>query len=384
VPDLPKLGRTRLGSWSDVALALALSTGALAEQFLRADSEHPLLAGALIVAVCVPLLARRTHPALATCVAAAVIVAAPDMSGDFPPSTIEVLLPPLLAYSCGAHARTWRGLGAVAVLIAAIQVHVGFSEFPNVEIAIATLPPWWVGRELRLRRGLVAELAGRTRELEAEEEAFIELSVQRERARIARDLHDIVSHHLSLMVIQAGAGRLSEPWQGDVAAERFATIRDAGVQALVEADRLLAMLHADGPAAPRLAALLERAEASGARVEVMPSAPELPPEVEAIAYRVVQEALTNAMKHAPGAAVDIRIALDDSGLHIGVRNDPAPKPSPIAATGSGLGLAGMRERLAALGGGVDAAPETGGGFRVSAWVPLERGAAMAAPGSSRP
>jgi signal transduction histidine kinase len=383
VPDLPQLSRTRLGWWwSDVALALALCTGALAEQLVRADSEHSLRAGALIVVVCIPLLARRTHPALATCVVAAVIVAVPDMSGTFPPSIIEALFPPLLAYSCGAHASTRRGLGAVALLVAAIQVHVGFSEFPNVEIAVAALPPWWVGRELRLRRELVTELAARTRELEAEEEAFIELSVQRERARIARDLHDIVSHHLSLMVIQAGAGRMSEPWQGDVAAERFRTIRDAGAQALVEADRLLAMLQADGPVAPRLAALLERAEASGARVDVMPPEPELPPEVEALAYRVVQEALTNAMKHAPGAAVDIRIALDDAGLHVGVRNEPAPKPSPIAATGSGLGLAGMRERLAALGGGVDAAPETGGGFRVSAWVPLERGPAMT--GSSAP
>ena len=100
--------------------------------------------------------------------------------------------------------------------------------------------------EVRRRRQVVSELAARTRELEAEEEAFVRLSVQRERARIARDLHDIVSHHLAVMVIQAGAGRLAEPWQADVAAERFAAIRHSGDNALTETDRLVTMLQGGG------------------------------------------------------------------------------------------------------------------------------------------
>ena len=191
--------------------------------------------------------------------AASSIVAAPDMKGHFPPAALELLLPPILAYSCGAHAPLRYGLAATVALVAAIQIHVGFSEFPNVEIAIATLPPWWCGVEVRRRRQLVGELAARTSQLQAEENAFIELSVQRERGRIARDLHDIVSHHLALMVIQAGAGRLAEPWQVGIANERFETRRDAGAQALAEADRLVTMLQPEGPGIASLTRLLESA-----------------------------------------------------------------------------------------------------------------------------
>jgi signal transduction histidine kinase len=226
--------------------------------------------------------------------------------------------------------------------------------------------------EVRRRRRLVHELARRTRELAAEEEAFVQLSVRRERARIARDLHDIVSHHLAVMVIQAGAGRLAEPWQADAAAERLATIRDAGVQALAETDRLVTMLQAHEASAPRLAQLLQRARATGAQVIVSPLDPALSPEIEAIAYRVVQEALTNTMKHAPGATVDVHVGLSDGELTITVRNSTIAETSAIAHTGSGLGLAGMRERLEVLNGSLAAGPDADGGFRLRARLPLTR------------
>ena len=344
---------------------------ALAEQFARSDTEHSLRAAAWIVAVWVPLLGRRSHAVPATCAAAAVIVASPDMNGHFPPGVFQFLLPVILAYSCGAHASLRFGLTATLVLVAAIQIHVGFSEFPNFEIAIATLPPWWCGVEVRRRRELVAELATRTSQLEAEENAFIELSVQRERSRIARDLHDIVSHHLALMVIQAGAGRVSEPWQADVADERFETLREAGTQALAEADRLLTMLQPDGSGAASLTRLLDRARAAGARVEVTPAGLTVTPIVEEVAYRVVQEALTNAMKHAPHAALDIQVGVDRGDLAIALRNEPDATPSPLARTGSGLGLAGMRERLETYGGSLDAGPDPDGGFHVHARLPLD-------------
>jgi signal transduction histidine kinase len=205
----------------------------------------------------------------------------------------------------------------------------------------------------------------------AEEEAFVELSVRRERARIARDLHDIVSHHLAVMVIQAGAGRLAEPWQAPVATERFATIRNAGIEAFAEMERLVMMLQAEKSRAPQLAHLLSRARATGARVVVAPPNLALSAQTEAIAYRVVQEALTNAMKHAPGAAVDLRLALRDDELVITIHNDNSPEISAIAQTGSGLGLAGMRERLAAAGGSLAAAPDGQGGFRLCAQLPVD-------------
>jgi signal transduction histidine kinase len=288
-------------------------------------------------------------------------VALPDTAGTSPPGVYAYVLPVVLSYWCGAHAATHPGLVAVLALVAAMQIRMGFADAPNLEIAIATLPPWWGGLEVRRRGELVREFARETREPEAEEEAFVRLSVERERARIARDLHDIVSHQLALIVIQAGAGRLAEPWQNNVAADRFATIHGAGAEALAETDGLVALLHPDRSDLPRLASLLERARAIGARVIVVPPGPELPPELESAAHQVIREALTNAMKHAPGAPLSIELRLDDGTLTITVQNDRGASTSPIAETGSGLGLVGIRERLAALGGSLDAGTDRNGG-----------------------
>jgi len=326
----------------------------------------------------VPERLRRWQLVVAAMCAAAVLpLAVPDLAGDVPPAVFEVVWPIVLAYWCGAHAPASAGLAATVALAIAIQIHVGFADAPNLEIALTTLAPWWAGRQVRSRRRLVAELGERTRELEAEEESFVRLSVEHERARIARDLHDIVSHHLAVIVIQAGAGRLADGSDAELAAARFAAIRDAAAQALAEADRLVAMLHPEG-AAPRLAPLLASARATGAHVVVSPPDLSLTATVEAIAYRVVQEALTNAMKHAPGADVDLQIVLDGGSLTISARNDGAGEGSPVARSGFGLGLAGMRERLAAHGGSLTAGPDGDGGFRLCATLP----AAAAGTGSA--
>jgi signal transduction histidine kinase len=369
VPD-PRVRRLApLGRRAEPVLAVALVAAAATEQLVQPGTEHSLWAVAAVIAFCAPILVRRDHPVIATPVASTVLVAV-ALIADFSPAPIVFLVPPILAYSCGAHAPPRQGLLAIAALAVALQVQLGFADAPNVEIAVQTLPLWWAGLEVSRRRLLVHELARRTRELAAEEEAFVQLSVRRERARIARDLHDIVSHHLAVIVIQAGAGRLAEPWQAAVAAERFATIGDAGVQALAETERLVAVLQADETGAPRLAQLLERTRATGAQVIVSPADPALSPETEAIAYRVVQEALTNVMKHAPGAAVEVHLGLRDGELTITVYNGTAVQTSAIAHTGSGLGLAGMRERLEALGGSLAAGPDAEGGFRLRARLPI--------------
>jgi signal transduction histidine kinase len=357
-----------LGRRAEPVLAVALAAAAAIEQLVRPGTEHWLWAVAAVIAFCATILLRRDHPLIATYAASAVLMAV-SLIDDISPAAIVFLVPPILAYSCGAHAPPRQGLLAIMALAVALQVEMGFADAPNLEIAVQTLPLWWAGVEVRRRRRLVNELARRTRELAAEEEAFVQLSVRRERARIARDLHDIVSHHLAVMVIQAGAGRLAKPWQAAVASERFATIRDAGVQALAETDRLVAVLQADEAGAPRLAQLLQRTRATGAQVIVSPADPALPLEIEAIAYRVVQEALTNAMKHAPGAAVEVHLGLRDGELTILVRNGTAAETSAIAHTGSGLGLAGMRERIEALGGSLAAGPDADGSFRLRARLP---------------
>jgi signal transduction histidine kinase len=332
-------------------LVLAFICGSVVELLVHADTDDPVLAAVWIIAIELPLFIRRTNPVAGTIAASALLAAAPAVTGRFQPGLFLLVLPVVLAYACGAYAETGPGLAATAALTVALQVATGFADAPNLEIAITTLPVWLVGREVRRRRQLVRELAERTRELQAEEEAFVRLSVQHERARIARDLHDIVSHHVALMVIQAGAGRLAEPWDYRVAESRFATIRDAGVQALTEADRLVTVLRPDARHA-RLAPLLARARELGAHVVVAPQDLPLPPGLEALAHHVAREAITNAMKHAPGEKLYLELSLDNTVLTITARNNRVATASPIAATGSGLGLAGMQERVASAGGSV--------------------------------
>src|SRR5262245_24630660 len=290
-----------------------------------------------------------------TALVLAAVVAGVSAFGDIVPGVVGLPVA-FLAYACGAHAGTRSGIAGAASLLAALQVQAGFSEFPNLELVFLTLAPWWVGSELRKRRRLVAELEQRARELEAERDAFARLSVRRERARIAGELHDIVAHHLAVIVIQAGAGRLAAPGRTDEALERFGSIRVSGGQALADMARLVDVLHADkgGAGSPgRLRLLLDRAEAGGLRLQVISLDPELrrPAEVEESAYRVVQEGLTNAMKHAPGAEVSVRLAVSGETLEVAIGNRPGRAArSPLAETGAGLGLEGMRERIEAFGG----------------------------------
>jgi signal transduction histidine kinase len=310
-----------------------------------------------------------------TALVLAAVVAGVSILGDVVPGAVA-LPAAALAYACGAHAGTRPGIAGTAALLAALQVQAGFSEFPNLELVFLTLAPWWVGSELRKRRRLVAQLEERTRELETERDAFARLSVRRERARIAGELHDIVAHHLAVIVIQAGAGRMAASGSTDEARERFRSIRVSGGQALADMARLVDVLHADkggAGSAGRLRLLLDRAAAGGLRLDVTSLDPELrlPAEVEESAYRVVQEGLTNAMKHAPGAAVSVRVAASGDTLEVEVENRPGGAArSTLAETGAGLGLEGMRERIESLGGSLDAGPAPGGGWRLSARLPM--------------
>jgi signal transduction histidine kinase len=376
--DRAALHRFATSRRSDPALAAFLTAACIAELLARPEMEHSLAACAVLMALGVPVAFRRSHPLQAICAEAAVFVVVPDFASRFPPDTYYALAA-VLAYSCAAHGPRRAGLLAVVAFLVALQIAMGFDEAPNVELCFVTLAPWWAGRQVRLRRQTVSELDLRTRELEAEEEVFVGLSVRRERARIARELHDIVSHHLAVMVIQAGAGRMADGPQGVHAPERLATIRDSGLQALAEMGRLVDMLQADSSdRVTRLSQLLERARTAGPQIQVeqLPAGVELSLEVQEGAYRVVQEGLTNAMKHASGAEVFVRLALDESDLLVEVRNGPAVTDSELATTGSGLGLSGMRDRIHALGGSLDAGPEPDGGWRLCARFPVADPAAL--------
>ena len=266
------------------------------------------------------------------------------------------------------------GLIGVLVLTGSMQIAMGFEEFPNLEIAFVTLAPWWAGSLYRSRRELVARLAERRRSLEEAEDAYVRLSVRRERAAIARELHDIVAHHLAVIVVQAGAGRMATHGPPLGQAERLRTIGSAGEQALADMARLVDVLQADRDDTERgfarLPVLMAQAAAGGldVRLTPLPAGVTLPEDVEAAAVVVIQESLTNAMKHAPGAAVHISVDPRPGSLGVEVIDEGPVRSPGLGPLGAGLGLRGMRERVEALGGTLAAGPHAGG-WRVRASLP---------------
>jgi signal transduction histidine kinase len=313
-------------------------------------------------------------PLVATA-AAALTLTGPDVPDEIEALSTGVVV--VIGFGCGAFAWGVPGLAGVLMLSAALQVRTGLDQFPNPEIYVGTLAPWWIGVQVRRRRALVAELSRRSAELEAEQDAFARLSVRRERARIARELHDIVAHHLAVIVVQAGAGRMAGGDPPATSAARFASIRESGGKALDEMARLVDLLERSGAAGlGRARGLVAEARASGLEVEVvwLPTDVDLPAATEEAAFAVVREGLTNAIKHAPGALVHIQLVLDEAGLQIEIRDDGGTRGA-LACTGSGLGLVGMRERVQSLGGTLRAGPEPSG-WRLVVRLPVPASAAL--------
>lgn len=365
--------------WFDPGAAIVVTAASLAELFARPDLMHSPRTAAFVMLGGASLAFRRSDPrAAGACILAGSLLMAPVSvpDGNAYVTSVLIAVPPVVAYSCGAHAPRGRGLVGVGLLVVGLQIGAGFQDFPNVEIYLSTFGPWWVGLQVRRRRRLVAELTERTAQLEAEQDTFTRLAVRRERARIARELHDIVAHHLAVIVIQAGAGRMASPGQVDRADERFTNIREAGAEALAEMARLIDIIDADTrigiSGLGKLRSLLDEARARGVRVEFTPVPKDvrLPAEMEDGAYRVVREGLTNAIKHAPGAEVAVRLAVRDHELDIEVRDTGSTASSALRTTGSGLGLTGMQERVESLGGSLDAGPRRDGGWRLCARLPL--------------
>ncbi|RFU38509.1 sensor histidine kinase, partial [Actinomadura logoneensis] len=224
----------------------------------------------------------------------------------------------------------------------------------------------------RARRARAAELAERERRLAGERAA----AVDRERARIARDMHDIVTHSVGLMVVQAEAGPVVLAASPERAEAVFDTIADTGRDALAQLRTVLGTLRSagpDGPAGPApgldtLPDLVEGARRAGldARLDLPDPVPDVPPAVAVAAYRIVQEALTNTLRHAGATRVEVRLRASPETLRVEVRDDgrgaSAPPPD------SGYGLVGMRERAAACGGTLRVTAD-GPGFAVEALLP---------------
>jgi len=280
------------------------------------------------------------------------------------------------AFSSGRWHARWPGIVGPIVLIAASQIVAALQHGSAVPFIFVPAASWAAGTALRERELLAGRLAERGEELEQEREAYARLSVRYERARIASELHDIVAHALSVMVVQASAGQRLVASDPELTSEAFDAISGAAREAEQDIGRLVALLgdsEAIGPP-PDLALveeLVARAVRSGLSVTLRLEGEQegLPAPVVQAAYRVVQESLTNALRYAAGAPVRVLLRGDAQTLVIEVTNEPAARHTALAGAGTGNGLRGLRERLGEHGGTLHAGPTRDGGWVVSARLP---------------
>lgn len=264
----------------------------------------------------------------------------------------------------------------------------GQTVFFVIVMTVPFILAWVLGDSMRTRRAYFAQLEERAARLEKEREAQAKVAVAAERARIARELHDVVAHNVSVMVVQAdGAAYVmdSAPDQAKIALE---TISMTGRQALAEMRRLLGVLrtgehreageYVPQPDVEQIEELVEQVRSAGLTVDfkIEGTPRPLPSGVELTAYRIVQEALTNTRKHGgPEAGASVRLVYFDDGLGLLVEDDGRGAAHEMyedgGADGQGHGLIGMRERVGMVGGTLDAGPRPGGGFRISALLPLK-------------
>jgi signal transduction histidine kinase len=378
------IGRLRdaAGTWrGDVLLtALTLTWMLIAAAATNGLGQRP---SELIVILPLPaaLMLRRRWPAAAAVLASAtLLVTVPLGLKDL---TAGWLVLPvcwtmfLLCFSLGTGTAVLVGLPGTA--LAAVSIQISMGQFSPIDVMI-TLGPWLAGRLMRSRRALTEQLQARNRELAAEQDRFARESVRYERARISRELHDIVAHCLSVVVVQASAGQRIAGADRDAMAEALMSVAEAAAQAQAEIGSLVELLRGDLPqgSSPNLQMIDElanRATTSGLTVTCRFSGDcELAPAASEAAYRVVQEALTNALKHAPGAPVSVSVTGQDGAVVVCVRNEaPAQPPSALARSGGQIGLAAMNERVTACGGSLKAGPALAGGWQVLALLPALAG-----------
>jgi signal transduction histidine kinase len=366
---------------------LAVAAVACAAMVFTTPPDRMSVAAALTaLASCGPLLGRRSRPfaVLAMTMIGAAIYSGLTVTHGF------ALAAPMVALYTAAEATGRRRaltIGWLTVLVFA-GIHAVLRAGPAVDwqnLAVIALGGLAVvaGDAARSRRAYVAQVEERARRAEYDREQEARRRVTEERLRIARELHDVVGHQLALINVQAGVAAHVLVDRPDQARQALAHIRQASRAGLAELRDTIGLLREPGePAAPTeptvglsgLDDLVASFARSGMRIErdVDGTACALPPIADLTAYRIVQESLTNVRKHADGAATRLRLSYGPTGLRILVENDDPGAPAATGATG-GLGIAGMRERVAAVGGSLDAGPRPGGGFRVSAVLPLPGG-----------
>ena len=346
-----------------------------------------VLSAVAVALVTLPLAWRRQAPVAVLVVVIGSVGLGVAVGDSGQSGGLSLFLGVLVAvFSFGAYARQHRQIvTGVAVMSAAFVAEVVLRRLDDTGtdfgfwVAVAIF--WWLGRLFGQRLLRVAQLERHAEQLEQDREANARAAVADERARIARELHDVVAHSVSVMVIQAGAALHTLKADDIDTAEALGSIETAGRQALVELRHLLGILRrADDeatlspmPGIAQVNVLGEHMSAAGlpveVRVEGQPTT--LPPGIDLAAYRVVQEALTNTLKHADGAHACVTIRYGAHVLELEIRDDG--RPGAPTGDGTGHGLVGMRERVLLYGGVLDVGRSADGGFAVRARLPLTAG-----------
>lgn len=378
-PTLPPMEPARHRGWrplwSDVVLAAGFLAVALAQLAVEPITRPAALSLLVALGSTLPLAWRRTAPATAA-VAGTAVWLVPTDGYLF----LGYVMAGILFYSVGAYVpQLWRALviSGFGAGLAVVLTLLG-PEIPPVAIgsALVVLGPALAGRLVAHQRAQTARLRRLSEELVHERAAAERAAVAEERARIARDLHDVVGHEVTVIALQTDAAASALARAPERAAAPVAAIRESAAQALAEMRRVVGLLRdadedVDLRPQPGLAdvpALVERSRATGDDVELAfrPPSVALPRSLQVAVYRVVQEALTNARRHAPGSAVRVRVESDRETLCVTVTSTGGGAGRTPAG---GHGLAGMRERVRLHGGELLAGPVPGG-FEVTARLPL--------------
>jgi len=359
----------------DLVLAAALVTLVVWET-LTAQAARPELR-ALLAAVAVSGVAlRRSHP-IAAAVVFSLAMTTESLTTESPDEGGVLLAILVVSYSVAAHLPRREALLSAGLVSMALVVTIAVDPSDSVSnvplsVLLFVLVPFGLGSAVRHRARDVAALTLQAEALQLEADHAVEA----ERRRIARELHDVVSHAVTLIAVQAEAGQSVIERDPEAARRSLAAIGQVSRDALAELTRLLGVLREDGPGAgpepglARLGSLVDGARAAGLDVQLHRRGADrdLDPDTDRCAFRVVQEGLTNALRHSSDARV--RVELDASGAELVVRVHSVGTPHASSYGGAQRGLAGLRERVAALGGTCAAGPSTGGSFELCARLPL--------------
>ncbi|MEU3662205.1 sensor histidine kinase [Streptomyces sp. NPDC032940] len=379
--------------WALVLLGISVMSVAPQEDARGTDVTALIVPFVVLLSLVIALRRRMPEKMLLLALALGVGQLALDVSTM--PADFALLV---IVYTVAATGARWASRVALTTGLCAAPVaqlrwpseetgiagNIALTVFQAVPFALA----WVLGDSIRTRRAYFAQLEERNARLEKEREAQAKVAVAAERARIARELHDVVAHNVSVMVVQADGAAYVLDTAPDQAKKALETISSTGRQALAEMRRLLGVLrtgehqeageYVPQPDVQQIEELVEQCRTSGLPVDfkVEGTPRRLPSGVELTAYRIVQEALTNTRKHGgPNAGASVRLVYFDDGLGLLVEDDGKGAPHELyeegGFDGQGHGLIGMRERIGMVGGTLDAGPRPGGGFRISALLPLK-------------